>query len=106
MSVVSVVGKLNTIEQRPNQSCLFRLGDYRNKGYGPGNLSFVRATVMIYVARKLNTIEERRKVQYYIICFGEDFHEQGPQLRKTILGSIHGEYDLCSLKIDVIKEHF
>lgn len=53
---------------------------------------------MIYVARKLSTIEERRKVQYYIICFGEDFHEQGPQLRKTILGSSHGEDDLCSLK--------
>jgi hypothetical protein len=35
----TVARKLRMIEEwRPDQSCLFRKGDYRNKGYNPENV--------------------------------------------------------------------
>jgi hypothetical protein len=40
MNIVSVARKLSTIEERrQDQSCLFRKGDYRNKGRKPRNCS-------------------------------------------------------------------
>jgi hypothetical protein len=58
---ISVPQKLSMIEQRSDQSCLFRRGDYRNKGHNPEKLFWVRVPVKIVsVPRKLSTKEERR----------------------------------------------
>jgi hypothetical protein len=46
--VVSAAWKLGEIdEQRQGQSCLFRQGNYRNKGYNPEELSCVRVPMKI-----------------------------------------------------------
>jgi hypothetical protein len=70
VGVVPVARKLSTLEERrQDQNCLFRRGDYRNKGHNPEQL-WVRLPVKIVsVARNLSTIEERRQDQS---CFGKE----------------------------------
>jgi hypothetical protein len=48
--MISVARKLSTLEERyQNQSCLFRRGEYRNKGHNPVKVSWVRVLVMVYL---------------------------------------------------------
>jgi hypothetical protein len=52
VKIVFVARKLGTTEQPQYQSCLFRRGDYKNKGNNPENLSWVRVLVKtVSVAR-------------------------------------------------------
>jgi hypothetical protein len=71
------------------QNCLFRRGDYINKGYKPKKFVLdLRPGENAFVSRKLSTIEEWRLDQN---CFfsGREITGQKP---KTPLGSSPGEY--------------
>jgi hypothetical protein len=71
---VPVARKLRTIEERrQDQSCLFRRGDYTNKGHNHDkNLSWVLGPVkMVSVARKVSTIDERRIEQNCLFQRGD-----------------------------------
>jgi hypothetical protein len=58
----SIVRKLSTIkEQRQDKSCLFRRGDYRNKGHSPEKLSWVPVPLKMYsVNWELIKVDEHR----------------------------------------------
>jgi hypothetical protein len=75
--------------------CLFRRGDYRNKGHNHEHLSWVRVLVkMVSVARKLSTIEERR--QYQIRFFRRGYYgNRSHNHEKSVLGSSPSEDGLC-----------
>jgi hypothetical protein len=72
---------------RHDQSCLYRRGDYRNRGHNVEKLSLVQVPMKIFsVARKLCMAEERRQDQSCLFRRG-DLQEQRPQPRKTALTS-------------------
>jgi hypothetical protein len=59
---VPLARKISTIEERrQDQSCFFRRGDYKNKGYNPDISWVLFPAKMVSVARKLITTEERRQ---------------------------------------------
>jgi hypothetical protein len=62
VKMISVAQKLCIIEKRlQDQSCLFRRGDYRNKGQNPQNLSWVWVPLkLFFVAQKLSMIEQHQ----------------------------------------------
>jgi hypothetical protein len=61
--MVPVAMKLSTTkEKRQKQNCLFRRGDYRNKGHNPEKPFWVRVQVkMASIARKLSKTEQRKQ---------------------------------------------
>jgi hypothetical protein len=60
MRVVAVAWKLSMIEERfQEQSCIFQTGDYRNRGFNPEKLTWVRFSMkMVSVSQKLSMTEE------------------------------------------------
>jgi hypothetical protein len=60
VKVVSVVGKLSTIDARcQGQSCSFRRGDYRNKGHNPEKLFWAQVPVKMFsVPWELMAVDE------------------------------------------------
>jgi hypothetical protein len=58
-------------------------------------MSWVRFLVrVVFVARKLITIEERRPTK--VVCFNEEITGQRPYPRKSVLGSNPDEDVFCS----------
>jgi hypothetical protein len=73
MKMVSVARKPSTIEERcQDQSCLFRRGDYKNKGRSTETLSWVRVLTrrIISVTRKLST-KKKSGAKAKFVLFGE-----------------------------------
>jgi hypothetical protein len=70
---VTVAERLRTIEEpRPDQSCLLRRGDYRNKYHNPEKSSWICVPVKIVsVARRPITIQEWRQDQSCLFQRGD-----------------------------------
>jgi hypothetical protein len=89
-----VAQKLSTIEERhKEQSCLFRRGDYRNKGHNPDKLSWVPFLTKMFCCSE--TKHDIRTAPRPVVSV-KRLQEQCPQPWKSALASSPGEDDLCS----------
>jgi hypothetical protein len=92
VQMASAARKLSKIEERcPDQSCLFRRGDYRNEGQNPEKLNWVRFPMkMVSAARKLSKTEERRPDQSCLFRRGDNRNEgQNPENLSWVRLPVH-----------------
>jgi hypothetical protein len=87
-------------ERRQDQNCVFRRGDYKNKGHSPEMFALGSRPDDISVDRKLNRTEERCQDQSFLFLT-EDYRSKDHNHKHTLWVRV----PMKLVSIDVLNVH-